>query len=176
MKTEMIGEYQARILIDACTEKRTTVKDRHKQCIGIQRMLNIFALPVVLPPSQKSMLVYCYFSLHILSALVMVILSTVKHLIWVAPNPKTSMILVSSCSWLCLIHWSQLLSQEWRISWGKNVIANEVKSYIRGLTVYDISSYLSWKVWNWFKIWPQYVSSIAICMQVWRGYRGYYDQ
>ena len=43
MKTEMIGEYQARILIDACTEKRTTVKDRHKQCIGIQRMLYIFA-------------------------------------------------------------------------------------------------------------------------------------
>ena len=34
-----------------------------------------------------------------------------------APNPKTQMFLVPSCSCLCPIHWTQVLSQEWRCSW-----------------------------------------------------------
>ena len=59
------------------------------------------------------------------------------------------MILVSSCSCLCPIHWSQVLSREWRCSWSSadrrcsnyiwvidNFIANLGASYIRDLTVY----------------------------------------
>ena len=34
-----------------------------------------------------------------------------------APNLKFSMFFVSSCSCLCPIHWSQVLSWEWRCSW-----------------------------------------------------------
>ena len=58
------------------------------------------------------------------------------------------MILVSSCSCLCPIHWSQVLSREWRCSWGSadrrcsnyiwvinNFIAFSGATYIRGLTV-----------------------------------------
>ena len=59
------------------------------------------------------------------------------------------MILVSSCSCLCPIHWSQVLSRWWRCSWSSadrrcsnyiwvidNFIANLGASYIRDLTVY----------------------------------------
>ena len=42
---------------------------------------------------------------------------TVKPLVLVAPNSKTYMFLVSSCSCLRSIHWSQVLSWEWRCSW-----------------------------------------------------------
>ena len=42
---------------------------------------------------------------------------TVKHLISAVPNPKSSMFLVSPCSRLCRVHWSQVLSREWRCSW-----------------------------------------------------------
>ena len=44
---------------------------------------------------------------------------TVKHLVQVAPNPKVYMFLVSSSSCSCFrsIHWSQVLSWEWRCSW-----------------------------------------------------------
>ena len=42
---------------------------------------------------------------------------TVKPLVKVAPNPKTEMFLVSSCSCLRSIHWSHVLSWEWRCSW-----------------------------------------------------------
>ena len=42
---------------------------------------------------------------------------TIKSLIWDAPYPKTWMILISSCRCLCSIHWSQVLSREWRCSW-----------------------------------------------------------
>ena len=58
------------------------------------------------------------------------------------------MFLVSSCSRLCPIHWSQALSREWRCSWSsadrrcsnyifviRNVIAYRSASYIRGFTV-----------------------------------------
>ena len=43
---------------------------------------------------------------------------TVKPLVQVAPNPNVKMFLVSSCSCLRSIHWSQVLSWEWRCSWG----------------------------------------------------------
>ena len=42
--------------------------------------------------------------------------STIYHQICVL-NPKFLMFLVSSCSCLCPIHWSQVLSQEWKCSW-----------------------------------------------------------
>ena len=58
------------------------------------------------------------------------------------------MILISSCSRLCPIHWSQVLSWEWRCSWSSadrrcsnyiwvinNIIAYKGASYIRDLTV-----------------------------------------
>ena len=73
---------------------------------------------------------------------------TVKYLIKVAPNPQTHMILVSPCSCLCPIHWSQVLSREWRCSWSSadsrcsnyilvidNFIAFSGASYIKGLAV-----------------------------------------
>ena len=62
------------------------------------------------------------------------------------------MIVISSCSWLWPIHWSQVLSWEWRCSWSSadrrcsnyiwvinNFIANSDATYIRGLTVYRIT-------------------------------------
>ena len=58
------------------------------------------------------------------------------------------MILVSSCSSLCLIHWCQVLSREWRCSWSSadrqcsnyiwvisNFIAYSGAPYITGLAV-----------------------------------------
>ena len=67
-----------------------------------------------------------------------------------SPNPKTWMFLFSSCSCLWPIHWSQVLSREWRCSGGitdrrcsnhiwviNNFIAYWVATYIRGLTVYS---------------------------------------
>ena len=63
-------------------------------------------------------------------------------------NPKTKMFLVLSCSCLCPIHWSHLLSRKWRCSWSSadrrcsncirvmnNFIAYWDATYIRGLTV-----------------------------------------
>ena len=43
--------------------------------------------------------------------------NTVQPLIWAAPNTKTEIVLVSYCSYLCPIRWSQLISREWRCSW-----------------------------------------------------------
>ena len=45
------------------------------------------------------------------------IMSTVKSLINHPPNPKTQTLLVSACSCLCAIYWSQVLNREWRCSW-----------------------------------------------------------
>ena len=58
------------------------------------------------------------------------------------------MILVSSCSCLCPIHWNQVLNREWRCSWSSadrrcsnyiwvisNLIAYKGATYIRDLTV-----------------------------------------
>ena len=42
---------------------------------------------------------------------------TVKPLVLIAPNPKAQIFLGSSCSCLRSIHWSQVLSWEWRCSW-----------------------------------------------------------
>ena len=60
------------------------------------------------------------------------------------------MFLISSCNCLCPIHWSHVLSQEWRCSWSSadrqcsnyicvinNFITSDV-SYIRGLMVVKI--------------------------------------
>ena len=62
------------------------------------------------------------------------------------------MIVVSSCSCLWPIHWSQLLSSEWRCNWSSadrrcsnfiwvinNCIASSGASYIRGFTIFRIS-------------------------------------
>ena len=72
--------------------------------------------------------------------------------IW-APNHTTSMILVSSCRYLCPIHWSQVLGREWRCSWSNTdrrcsiyiwmidkFVAYGGANYIRGLTVSIISN------------------------------------
>ena len=61
------------------------------------------------------------------------------------------MIIVSSCSCLCPMHWSQVVSREWRCSWSRadrrcsnyiwvisNFNADEGATYIRGLTVIQI--------------------------------------
>ena len=69
-----------------------------------------------------------------------------------APNPQTLIFLVWPCSCLCPIHWSRVLSPEWRCRWSSadrrccnyiwvinNFIANEGATYIRGLTVNTIS-------------------------------------
>ena len=42
---------------------------------------------------------------------------TVKPLIQNAPNLKNLIFLVSSCSCLCAIYWSLVLSEEWRCGW-----------------------------------------------------------
>ena len=67
-------------------------------------------------------------------------------------SPNLHIFLVLSCSCLCPIHWSQVLSREWRCSWNSaekrcsiyiwminNVIAHYGASYIRDLTVVLIS-------------------------------------
>ena len=43
--------------------------------------------------------------------------ATVKSLTEATPNPKTYMFLISACSCLCTIYWSQVLSGKWRCSW-----------------------------------------------------------
>ena len=73
---------------------------------------------------------------------------TVKPLVKVVPNSKTQMFLVSSCSCLRFVHWSHVLSWEWRCSWSSadrrcsnyiwvitNCIAYKGATYIRGFTV-----------------------------------------
>ena len=68
-----------------------------------------------------------------------------------APNPKTYMFLISSCSCLCPIQLSKVLSQEWRCNWSStdrqcsnyigmisNYIGYHSPLYIRGLTVITV--------------------------------------
>ena len=89
---------------------------------------------------------------------------TLKFLIWDAPNLKTQMSLVSSCSCLCPIYWSHASSWEWRCSWSStdrpcsdyisvinNLIAHKGATYIRDLTVYGIG-----------ELWSGYDSNIMI--------------
>ena len=84
---------------------------------------------------------------------VVIQIATVKHLIWGPSNPKTYMFLVSSCSCRCPIHWSQVLSPEWRCSWSSadrrcsnyiwvinSYIAYYVASYIGGVMACTVSS------------------------------------
>ena len=61
-----------------------------------------------------------YLKLHVMGWVPMISKTTVyiiKRLIQAAPNPNIWMFLVSSCSSLCPIYWSQVLSPEWRCSW-----------------------------------------------------------
>ena len=46
-----------------------------------------------------------------------------------APNPKTEIFLVSSCSCLCAVYWSQVLSREWRCS--RSSADRRCSNYIR---------------------------------------------
>ena len=70
------------------------------------------------------------------------------------------MILISSCSRLCPIYWSQVLNWEWRCSWSSadrrcsnyiwvinNIIAYKDASYIRDLTVISIYITILWLHW-----------------------------
>ena len=76
-----------------------------------------------------------------------------------APNLKIQILLESACSGLCATYWSQVLSGEWRCSWSSadrqcsnciwlinNWIAYKGASYIRDLTVPDVSSTSIWIV------------------------------
>ena len=80
------------------------------------------------------------------------------------------MVLVSSCSFLCPIHWSQVLSREQRCSWSspdkwsfnyiwviKKFIAYQVVTYIRGLTIihqgWVIHIHISKLGHHWFILW-----------------------
>ena len=76
---------------------------------------------------------------------------TIKPLIWGTPNSKTQMFLVLSSSGLWSIHWSQVLSWEWRCSWSsadrwcsnyiwviKNLINKTKVCHIKGLAVVEI--------------------------------------
>ena len=80
-------------------------------------------------------------------------ISNIRH-----TNPITEMIVVSSCSCPWPIHWSQVLSWEWRCSWSSadrrysnyiwvidNFIANLGATYIRGLPVASV-------VYNWLRL------------------------
>ena len=82
------------------------------------------------------------------------------------------MFLVSSCSCLCPIQWSQLLSREWRCSWSSadrrcstyiwvidNFIAYQGASYIRDLTVIITQLYLLGVVMNA----PQILGHEPVC-------------
>ena len=81
--------------------------------------------------------------------------STIKSLVYDAPNHKLWIFLVSSCSCLCPIHWSQVLCRERRCSWSSadrrcsnyiwainHFIAYRGAPYIRGFTVLQIATYL----------------------------------
>ena len=74
------------------------------------------------------------------------------------------MIIISSCSRLCPIHWSQVLSREWRCSWSSadrrcsnyiwvivNLIYNQGATYIRDLTV-DVFGCLALMQYNKVKL------------------------
>ena len=73
------------------------------------------------------------------------------------------MFLVSSCSCLRSIHWSQVLSWEWRCSWSSadrrcsnyisvinNFTAYQGATYIRGFTVYHLNLLQGCEIWARF--------------------------
>ena len=77
---------------------------------------------------------------------------------------QTSLLPISSCCCLCPIHWSKVMSREWRCSWSSadrrcsnyiwvinNFIAQQGRTYIRGLTV--VLYILLW-IFNKYKTMP----------------------
>ena len=57
---------------------------------------------------------------------------TIKALIQHPSNPNTKTIIASSCSYLCAMHWSQLLSRAWKCSWISSYIW-VINTFIKGL-------------------------------------------
>ena len=95
---------------------------------------------------------------------------------------QTEMFLVSSCSCLCLIHWNQGLSREWRCSrssadrrcayyiWGiNNFLGAWGATYIRSLTVSHCSScedpHLTWK-WGAIIIVPVLLLWVSVRLHI----------
>ena len=116
---------------------------------GIKKFLSVFVVCLWNVPSLVWIMVSSPIQFRVVCTTVnSVLIITAKSLIYVAPNPKTEMFLVLSCCCLCLIHWCQVLSWEWRCSWSSadrlcsnfiwvinNLIAYWGVAYIRGLMV-----------------------------------------
>ena len=69
------------------------------------------------------------------------------------------MFLVSSCSCLCPIHWSQVLSQEWRCRWSN--ADRRCSNYIWWST-----SLLPTKVWLILEVWQYMLHSARLSMTI----------
>ena len=140
---------------------KMTATMSHAQCVEIhwwksQMISVIFSLQMspILYPVTPPTTVPCSLLFHLSHSQTSLsnnnfLQDTVKSLIYDAPNPKTYMIIVLSCSCLCPIHWSQVLSREWRCSWSSadsrcsnyiwvisNFNANQGATYIRGLMIF----------------------------------------
>ena len=97
------------------------------------------------------------------------------------------MFLVLSCSCLCPIQWSQMLSWEWRCSWSSadrrcsnyiwainNFIAYQGAAYIRGFTIYIYIYRLRW--WDHYKSWVEssgncfcvLVTTVCLCLSIYQ--------
>ena len=92
------------------------------------------------------------------------------------------MFLVSSCCCLCPIHWSQVLSREWRCSWSSadgrcsnyiwvinNFIACWGAFYIRGFTVCLMGHMTMMSNCVYFNVHPAFVSTGSICLLIVEG-------
>ena len=89
------------------------------------------------------------YSSYITSALIsffiqVSITGAAKSLILCASNPKRLGFLVSSCSCLCLIHGSQVLSRAWRYSWGN--ADGRCSNYI--LVTNNGFMIVPWSIWS----------------------------
>ena len=84
----------------------------------------------------------------------------VYHQISNISHTKSQNFNVSSCSCLCPIYWSQVLSREWRCSWNSanrrcsnhiwvinNFISYWGATYIRGLMVFTKYLFKTWNTW-----------------------------
>ena len=89
--------------------------------------------------------------------------STIKPQVKAAPNPKTSMFPVPSCSCLCPIHWIQVSSREWRCCWSSadrrssnyiwvinDFIAYLCAAYIIGFTAFHNTKKQHWWIMQSF--------------------------
>ena len=85
------------------------------------------------------------------------------------------MFLISSCSCLCPVHWSQVLSRLWRCSWSSadrgcsndiwvinKLIAYKGVTYIRGMMILDIMFMFCYN-WNFSQIFGIVDFDICIC-------------